>query len=230
MSVRNFLVELASSGRVHVGRALLAQPPSATECGPVLIDLDLAARIEMPGEAPPLSMGPALWAAWMLYQGCQFLTFREMDAGLIRERLATPCASAPAPWVSYSVDLVMRYLPDLVSLARGLSPDDPLVEGLLGLARSWPLSSVGVAGVGAVEIGAFASHPSLCALYVDRILERKDVSRLADPLVRDAVRVALGDHPSLAPFAAAALSASDVTSAPDVLSAPEKAKSEKESR
>lgn len=206
MSVRNFLVELASSGRVHVGRALLEKPPSAPEVGPILMDLDLAARIEMAGDAPPLSMGPALWATWMLYQGCQFLSFREMDGGLVESRLAVPAPAMASPWVCYSVDLTMRYLPDLVALARGLSPNDPLVAGLLELARAWPLSSVGILGVGPVEVGSFFAHPSLRALYVDRVLERKDASRLQDPQVREAVRSALGDHPSLAPFAHPALS------------------------
>lgn len=206
MSVRSFLVELASSGRVHVGRALLEKPPSATEVGPILMDLDLAARIEMAGDAPPLSMGPALWASWMLYQGCQFLTFREMDAGLVKLRLASPPPAAPSPWVCYSVDLAMRYLPDLVALARGLSPGDPLVEGLLELARAWPLSSVGIAGVGPVQVGGFWAHDSLRALYVDRVLERKDSARLGDREVAEAVRAALGDHPSLAPFAQGPLS------------------------
>lgn len=210
MSVRNFLVDLVSSGRVHVGRALFDRPPSAPEAGPILMDLDLAARIEMAGEAPPLSMGPALWGAWMLYQGAQFLTFREMDAALVRQRLAAPPPVSPSPWVAYSVDLTLRYLPDLVALARGLSPNDPLVEGLIQLARAWPLSSVGIAGVGPVQVESFIEHPSLRALYVDRILERKDVARLADPVVREAVRAALGDHPSLAPFALPALSAKEV--------------------
>lgn len=205
MSVRSFLVELVSSGRVHVGRALLEKPPSAPEVGPILMDLDLAARIEMAGDAPPLSMGPALWAAGMLYQGCQFLTFREMDGSLVESRLSAPAPAAPSPWACYSVDLVMRYLPDLVALARGLSPGDPLVTGLVELARAWPLSSVGIAGVGPVQVGGFFAHPSLRALYVDRVLERKDTARLADPEVREAVRAALGDHPSLAPFARAAL-------------------------
>lgn len=209
MSVRSFLVDLASSGRVHVGRALLDKPPSAPEVGPTLMDLDLAARVDMAGEAPPLSMGPALWGAWMLYSGAQFLTFRELDGGLVTQRLgAAPPASA-SPWVCWSVDLTLRYLPDLVALARGLSANDPLVTGLLELARAWPLSSVGISGVGAVQVGGFWSHASLRALYVDRILERKDTARLADPEVREAVRAALGDHGSLAPFAAAALKKED---------------------
>jgi hypothetical protein len=205
VSVRAFLVELASSGRVHVGRQLISSPPSAAEVGPILMDLDLAARIEMAGEAPPLSMGPAIWAAVTIHQACQFLTFREMDAALVRERLAVPCPAAPSPWVCYSVDLVMRYLPHVVALARGISPGDPLVDGLLGLARAWPLSSPGVAGVGPVQVGGFIAHPSLRALYVDRVLETKDTARLDDPQVREAVRAAIGDHPSLAPAMHAAL-------------------------
>ena len=198
-------MELVTSGRVHVGRGLLEKAPPATEVGAVLMDLDLAARVEMAGDAPPLSMGPALWGAWMVYQGAQFLAHRELEGGLVKSRLGAAAPAAGSPWVTYSVDLTMRYLPDLVALARGLAPSDPLVEGLLGLARAWPLSSVGIAGVGEVHVGSFFGHPALRALYVDRILERKDVARLADPEVREAVREALGEHRELAPFAAAAL-------------------------
>jgi hypothetical protein len=58
---------------------------------------------------------------------------------------------------------------------------------------------VGIEGVGAVESASFLSHPSLRQLYVDRILARADTSRLADKAVREAVQMALGAFPELAP-------------------------------
>ena len=79
--------------------------------------------------------------------------------------------------------------------------DDPLVAGLTQLARDWPLSSVGVAGISTaeIEIGAFFHHPSLRQLYVDRIIEKADATRLDDPMVLEAVREAVGDLSHLAP-------------------------------
>jgi hypothetical protein len=93
----------------------------------------------------------------------------------------------------------------LIKLARGISEEDPLVTGMLALARTFPLSSVGVSGIDNVNIDAFIAHPSLRRLYADRIIERDDVSRLSHPAAREAVREALGAFPELAPKLAAAL-------------------------
>jgi len=67
------------------------------------------------------------------------------------------------------------------------------------IARAWPLSSVGVAGVSDVDVDPFIDHPSLRRLYADRIVERRDASRLGDPRVRAAVREAIGAHDELVP-------------------------------
>lgn len=206
MSVRDFLVDLSSTGRVRVARSDLARSPPVAEIAPILMDMDLAARIEMAGEAPPVSMPAATWAALVFYQGALALAHRDIDAGMVRAALARACPAPPSPWVAYSVDLTFRWLPDLIALARGIAPSDQLVLGLLDLARTWPLSSVGVAGVGKVSSDGFFEHPSLRMLYVDRILERGDVARLEDPLVREAVHECLGDQRHLAPAFAAALS------------------------
>ena len=130
---------------------------------------------------------------------------REVDAASVQQALAAPCPRPPSASVCYSADLSLRYLPDLLSLARGIAPDDPLVAGLTALARAWPLSSVGVAGMEDLDVSAFVDHPSLRQLYVDRIIERGDVSRLKHPAVRAAVGEALGAYPDLAPRVAAAL-------------------------
>ena len=62
-----------------------------------------------------------------------------------------------------------------------------------------------MAEVGPVDPGAVAQHLALLALYVDRVIATRDVSRLADARVRDGVRRALGLHTELAPQLAAAL-------------------------
>jgi hypothetical protein len=62
---------------------------------------------------------------------------------------------------------------------------------------------VGVKDLGELDVAAFIGHPSLRQLYVDRIIERGDVSRVEHPAVREAVWAAPGNYPELAPKFAA---------------------------
>jgi len=128
---------------------------------------------------------------------------------VIHARLGIACPRPPDPVTCYSVDLLLRYLPDVAAMAHGIAEDDPLVESLRELGRQWPLSSVGMPELGTVDPGAFVDDPSLRALYVDRILERRDTSRLDHPAVRAAVQAALGLHHELAPEIISALETSE---------------------
>lgn len=197
--MKNFLTDLAHSGRVRVRRHPDLAPAMDQGIEETLARMDDAARQEMPGEAPPLDPSVASWAAGLLYQACQFLVFRDMPAERIGRALATPCPAVASPGAHYSADLTLRYLPDVLHLACGLASGDPLVVALRELACRWPLSSVGVSGVRPGDIGPIVGHPGLLALYVDRILERNDLERLAASPVREAARAALGAHGRLAP-------------------------------
>ena len=196
-----FVHSLAETGRVSV-------PPDDAlpdDVEAAVQELDAAAREEMAFTAPQLNPMVAAWALGLIYRACQALVFREIEATSVEGTLTAPCPRPPSPSVCYSADLSLRYLPDLLSLARGIAPSDPLVAGLTALSRAWPLSSVGTAGMEDVDVAAFVDHPSLRQLYVDRIIERGDVSRLKHPAVRAAVGEALGAYPDLAPRVAAAL-------------------------
>ena len=190
-----FVHALLETGRVKVS----FDPQVPRELDEAVTELDLAARPHLAFEPPVLSRPAASWALLVTYRACQALVFREIEGEVVRAVLAVPCPEPPSPSVCYSADLSLRYLPDLLSLAKGIASDDPLVHGLHAICRSWPLSSVGVPDVGEVDARPFLSHPSLRQLYVDRIIERGDGSRLADAAVREAVREAVGDFPNLAP-------------------------------
>ena len=192
---------LLDNGRVSVPR-----DPTAPDDLPAAVALlDNAARPELAFVAPALSVPAACWALQTLYRACQALVFREIDADDVRKALGDPCPVPTSPSVCYSVDLSLRYVPDLIALARGIAPDDPLVTALATLAKAWPLSSVGAPGNGDVDPSPFIDDPGLRQLYVDRIIERGDAARLAHPVVRDAMREAVGAYPDLAPKLAASL-------------------------
>ncbi len=170
-----------------------------------LARVDELARLELPGTPPPFSPAAGIWAGTLFYQAGQFLVHREIGAEVVRKSLGKACPRGDDASRAYSVDLVFRYLPDLLSLARGIAHEDPLVERLTVLARQWPLSSAGVALPSGVDPSPFMKDRCLRILYAERIIASKDVSRLDRADVREAVREAIGLHPELSPEVAAAL-------------------------
>ncbi len=124
---------------------------------------------------------------------------------IIAEALGTPCPQAPPASRHVSVDLTFRFLPDLYRLAKAASEGDPLCERLRGWAGEWPLSSVGMPDVNPADINDVCEHSGLLLRYVDRIMVRRDRSRLADPRVRAAAQAAIGHFTELAGDLAAAL-------------------------
>jgi hypothetical protein len=205
MSLTSFLSVLRETGRVRVDA--VAEPLAADVAGLVetLESLDQDARLEMAFEPPAFSAEAAAWGAGVLYRGCQCLVFRDVGEAVVRAWLGSACPAARSASTAYCVDLAMKYLPDLLLLARGIAADDSLVECLRRLAKEWPLSSVGVEGLGEVDVRAFIDDRSLRQLYVDRILRRRDTSRLADARVRAAARETLGLYPELCSEIASAI-------------------------
>jgi hypothetical protein len=159
----------------------------------VFLEVDRAWQLNAPFSPPVLHEASARWATRIVFRAAQCLVYREVPAEQVGLMLAEACPAETSPTVCRSVDVAMRALPDLLALTRGVSMDDPLVIGMMSLAKAWPLSSVGVPGlVGPFPIEAFASDRCLMALYVDRIIAARDTSRLDDPRVARCVGDALG--------------------------------------
>jgi hypothetical protein len=169
--------------------------------------MDRLARLEAPSSPPELDLEVAVWAAEMLYRGCQFLVFREVDAPVVESTLKTPCPRPPSPAAYWSADLTLRYLPDLLDLAKGLSPQDPLVISLTELGSRFPLSCAGPADqdTDPSALDLLCSHPCLRRMLGDRVIARKMTGMLKHAKVREAVHEALGIYPDLAPAMADAI-------------------------
>ena len=204
-----FLDCLFTEGRVRVARPTDISEKELREMDEVLAAFETQYKQELPGAPPPLAREAARWAAVMLFRVCQFVAFRDLGESDMTEALGPACPGDDCPATHYSVDLTFRYLPDLVKLAHSASEGDPLVLRLARWADQWPLSSVGIAGVKPQGVAAVLGHPCLLRLYVDRIMVRRDRSRLSQACVRDGVRESLGMFPELAPEMASALQTID---------------------
>lgn len=202
MSIAAFLSELVTTGRTRVG-ATFPPAPEGEPLFAALRQLDARARADAPLAAPPFGPDAARWGARALYVAAQALTLRHLPGQAVAAELARPCPGTPSPGRSWSVDLCLRWLPDLAELARALPEGDPLPELLRELGRAWPLSSCGLVlapeRLDAAELAAVQDDPCLSRLHADRAIARRDLARLSEPRTRELARVAIGDHPELCP-------------------------------
>jgi hypothetical protein len=171
----------------------------------VLREFDQSYRLDCPGQAPELSLPAAVWAAEMFYGAAVAMTYREIDEAGVNEILSRPFPGRRNASGHYSVDLTFRLLPELHGRIKAASRSDPLLAHLENWAKEWPLSSVGLAGIVPENPEEILRHAALRVMYIDRILSRKDVSRLNSLEVREAVKAACGMHHHLAPEVHAAI-------------------------
>ena len=199
MSLSLFLTNLFDNGTVQVSKAREIPPGEREAAQRLLTEFERVFRLTLAAEPPPLDAGLAGAAARTLYRLCQCLAHRELmpDDMLVREeRLPQHPRTAGD---HYSADLALRFLPDIWRLAKEAAEGDPLLTTIRQMAARWPLSSIGIPDLPAPVIDGIAGHPSLRTLYVDRIIERRDRSRLGDPRIREAFLTAIGAHRELAP-------------------------------
>lgn len=201
MSLPHFLHQLFDHGRVTVELAA-TQPVDERELEALLREHDAVYREHLPPGLPPLNVPVASWAARTLYLAAQVLVYRDLESQVFEPAIQNSPRSTAAG-DQFSADLCLRFLPDLVRLARTASANDPLVKSLLQLAADWPLSSVGISGaalsvLGTSRVSALAQVAAVWRLYVDRVLQTGDAARLADPATLTAARVAVGAFPQLA--------------------------------
>jgi hypothetical protein len=182
-------------------------PQGHAETLAVLREWDAIARAEAPGAVPAFSEEAAVWSAVRLYHFGRFLACRDLSEAELDSVLGAPEPFARTPEAEWTVDLLFGRLPELVRLARQLASGDPLCRHLLRLAVRWPLSSIGLNGVGTIAAEHLPTDPALRRLYVDRVIAAGDVARLGPEWVDQGVRAALGLHPELHPVLASRVGA-----------------------
>jgi MoxR-vWA-beta-propeller ternary system domain bpX4 len=152
--------------------------------------------LEMPGIAPAFDADAALWAAGYIYRIVQLTQLREAGREDIVHRLPPYSAETSAASI-YSADLCLRYLPDLLSLSKGIAPDGPLVQQIREIAMQWPFSSTGMNLPATGDVSAIIASPPLLQAYADRIIATRDLGRCNIPAVAAAVTASLGNYASV---------------------------------
>lgn len=148
--------------------------------------------LDYPHQAPPFDAKAALWAAALLYHAAQAILNRKATLEELAPLFDAYSGEKTAGAV-LSVDLCLRFLPDLLDKLKVVNPDDGLILLLELQLEQWPYSGVGYASKGWPQQQEL-EHPCVCQLYADRIIAHKDSHWLAVPALEKAVRASLGAY------------------------------------
>ena len=148
---------------------------------------------ELTGPVPAFQPEAAVWAAIFLYRAVQLTMLRNLGEDVVNG-LLTPFNGTVSPETILSVDVSFRYLPNLLTLAKGLAPEDALVKQIQAAAIQWPFSSVGMKVEGNMDVAMILNDACLRRAYIDRIIEARDKNRCDNVLVNEYIKEALGDY------------------------------------
>lgn len=194
MNLSAFITALTREGQVAVAHDITPFPPEALQAAAaVLHSYYLNDISDMPASPPAFDNDAALWAAAYVYRTTQLIMLRTPGPEQV-SILLLPYTGAITAAAVYSADLCLRYLPDLLSMSKGLAPDDPLVMQLRQTAAAWPYSSTGMQIAPAVSLDAIITNPSLLQAYADRVIATRDISRCSTPAITAAIIAALGNY------------------------------------
>ncbi|MEY4178258.1 MAG: hypothetical protein RLY70_1832 [Planctomycetota bacterium] len=180
------LESLLLTGRLTMPHPLVDASFDRARATEILVAFERDYRQELPGTPPPLAHTSALWAAERFLLACQFQIHRDVDRELVLTAIPAEAPAERSAATHYAVDLVFRFLPDLLRMVIAANANDVLAGVLTEWAHQWPLSSVGIANLDAsrFELEPIVHDPCLSILYVDRIVATRDRSRVDDRRVQ----------------------------------------------
>jgi MoxR-vWA-beta-propeller ternary system domain bpX4 len=147
-----------------------------------------------PFSSPQYDLEAALWGAKTLYTACQILLYREHKGAELNTLLA-PYPNKITPEAILSADLCLRFLPQVLSEATLIDNEDPLIPILNNILHSWHYSGIGVASnLQDVDFETIFTNNTLEQLYIDRVIEKKDINRAKLPTLNNKIKTVLGNY------------------------------------
>lgn len=130
--------------------------------------------MDYPKEAPPFHLESAIWAAQVVYLSAQLILYRQHKESELEELFPKDEWALDAS-TSLSVDLCLRFVPEMMIELQAIDPEDRLLEKLEQIMKKWAYSAIGRGlSVEKEAIDCLFSNACMRQLYTDRIVEKQD--------------------------------------------------------
>lgn len=145
-----------------------------------------------PYTAPEFDEEAALWAAKVLYSSAQLLLYRTEAPENLRNTIQ-PYHGQVTEQSMISADLMLRFLPDLLTELKAIDEEDLLVGLLEGILEKWPYSALAYAFEEKTpEYQLLVGDPCLKQLAVNRIVAYRKTEALEQPELKAMLKANMG--------------------------------------
>jgi hypothetical protein len=153
--------------------------------------------LEYPHQAPPFEPSAGLWAAQILYVAAQLVLYRKNNTADLLSLLPDFMGSK-TPSSILSVDLSLRFLPDIIHQLDAMNPDDELIPILEKHLSKWHYSGIAYSmTVDKLDCSIEIEDYCVRQLYANRIIEYKRTPLAEHPAFAEIVRASLGNYQNI---------------------------------
>lgn len=120
--------------------------------------------------------------------------FREIEISQTKNWLKETATPIQSPEEHFAADLCLRHLANLRKTIAEIADGDPLLQVIQRIGSKIPLSSVGIPLETQPDLTILKTHPQLAQLHAERVIERADFPRAAEPDVAQLITKMVGSH------------------------------------
>lgn len=150
--------------------------------------------LNYPDDPPAYHEAAALWGAKTVYIASNLLLNRN-DLPENLPTLIRPFEGENTEGAILSIDLCLRFLPEIVSQAKKIDPEDPMIEILESQLKTWHYSAIGYFDdLTGISFDKILIDNCLSKLYLDRIIMNKARQYMENIKIAERIYGILGNH------------------------------------
>lgn len=147
--------------------------------------------LNFPHTAPEFDTKAAFWAAKTIYIAAQLILYREHQPEDLKT-LIPDFGKEITPSAILSADLCLRFLPDMISQLKMIDSEDELIPILEKILSNFHYSGINFQlEIDSLDFKKVKNNACLLQLYVNRIIESKNIHLANHPAFREAVAASL---------------------------------------
>ena len=152
--------------------------------------------LNYPFETPSFDREAAIWGAKMIYFGAQFLGHRHEEPKDLNQYFEE-LKSEITPSCCLSADLSLRFLPFIIKELEIIDFEDWLVKILKMRLQKFSYSVIGQGfdlEINQDELTKLFQNDCFKTLFIDRVIEKKDISLTEHKIIHENIAIHLGEH------------------------------------